>query len=75
MSETKDNIRRIISNNEFLDYKKVLGKDNLETVEFTLVLLKQYYGFSTTEISSIYDYSEEDFVSELNESHIDFFQL
>ena len=75
MSETKDNIRRIISNNEFLDYKKVLGKDNLETVEFTLVLLKQYYGFSTTEISSIYDYSEEDFVSELNESNIDFFQL
>lgn len=76
MLETKNNIRRVISNNEFLEYKKIFGRDNLENVEFTLVLLKDYYGFSASEISSIYDYPEDEFITELSEElGIDFLQL
>lgn len=76
MAKTKENNRKIITNEEFLDYKRQLRSDEIELIKFTLILLKQHYGFSASEISELFDVPEEELFKELYDAYgIDYSQL
>lgn len=76
MDKTKENNRKIITNEEFLDYKRQLRSNEIELMKFTLILLKQHYGFSASEISELFDAPEEELFKELYDAYgIDYSQL
>lgn len=76
MNQTKENIRKIINNEEFLEYKRQLRSDEIELMKFTLILLKQQYGLSSAEISEIFEVPEEELFKALYDAYgIDYSQL
>ncbi len=74
MAKTKEETRRIINNEEFLEYKKELDSE-IEVLVFFLTLLKECYGFSVPEVSNVCEMSEEELITFIYEKFgIDFLQ-
>ena len=71
MEETKDN-KRIITNEEFLQYKKQIKSIDTDLEQFFVIIMRERYGLSWLEIERLFgvDFDEDNIEKETEEEFL-----